>query len=261
MSYILEALKKSERERKRDTIPGILSVHDGVLHETRKRNIWPYILVAALLLNAGIIIWWLGSGHPKKTTAPAQIAQQPGIETRTSLAEQMGHQDPSAVRMTSDTQQNTKVQGTVQKEKSQSLVHGEPVGTMSRTNSPQKGRLVEPKAGEPPMMSVHQTTSRDVSGTSVSSSAPLQGDALSKRDAEQRIFQLKELPSSVRQNLPDFSISVHIHAANPESRMVRINDHTLREGQELSGGIRLEEITHDGVILNYQKYRFHVGLK
>ncbi len=189
MSYILEALKKSERERQRDNVPGILSVHDGILHETRKRHIWPYMLVAALLLNAGIIIWWFGSGHSKKTIAPAQTAQQPGIESRTSLPEQMNHQDPSPVRITPDTRQGTKVQDTVEKEKNQSHVSGELVSTMSQTDSPPKGRLVEPK-GEPQMMSVHQTTSRDVIGPSVSSHAPLQKDALSKRAAEHRVFQL-----------------------------------------------------------------------
>ena len=261
MSYILEALKKSERERQRDNIPGILSVHDGILHETRKRHILPYILVAALLLNAGIIIWWLGSGHSKKTIAPAQRAQQSGIESRTSLPEHMKYQDPSPVKITSETQQSTKEQSMAQKEKPQSHVPGESISTMSQNDSPPKERLVEPKAGEPQMMSVHQTPLRDVPGPSDSSSAPLQKDAPSKRAAEHRIVQLKELPPSVRQNLPDFSISVHIHDADPESRMVRINDHMLQEGQVFLGGLRLEEITHDGVILNYQKYRFHVGLK
>ena len=261
MSYILEALKKSERERQRDNVPGILSVHDSTLRETRKRLIWPYMLVAALLLNAGIIIWWLGSGHSKKMIAPAQIVRQPGIESQSSLPEQMQHQDPLPVRITPETQQGVKGQSTLQKERNQSHVPEKPLGTTGQTDSLQKERSLGPNAGEPQRMSVKQTPLSDVQESSDSPFTPSQKDALSKRVDEQRIFQLKELPASVRQNLPDFSISVHIHGADPESRMVRINDHTLREGQELSGGIRLEEIAHDGVILNYQKYRFHVGLK
>ncbi len=261
MSYILEALKKSERERRRDNVPGILSVHDSTLHETRKRLIWPYMLVAALLLNAGIIIWWLASGHSKKLIAPAQIVRQPGIESQTSLPEQMQQQDPLPVRMTPGTQQGVKGQSMVQKEKNQSHVPGERLGTMGQTDSPQKERSLGPNAGEPQRMSVKQTPLSNVQEPSDSPSTPSQKEPLSKRVDEQRIFQLKELPASVRQNLPDFSISVHIHGVDPESRMVRINDHMLREGQEFLGGFRLEEITHDGVILSYQKYRFHVGLK
>jgi hypothetical protein len=43
--------------------------------------------------------------------------------------------------------------------------------------------------------------------------------------------------------------------------MVKINGQMLREGQDLTDGLELKEITHDGVILSYQNYRFHVGLK
>ena len=40
--------------------------------------------------------------------------------------------------------------------------------------------------------------------------------------------------------------------------MVRVNEHMMREGQDLTDGVKLEEITRDGIILRYQKYRFYV---
>jgi hypothetical protein len=43
--------------------------------------------------------------------------------------------------------------------------------------------------------------------------------------------------------------------------MVRINGQTLREGQYISEGLKVEEIKPDGVILNYKNYRLQIGQK
>jgi general secretion pathway protein B len=78
---------------------------------------------------------------------------------------------------------------------------------------------------------------------------------------ENTLYNLNELPSSIQQNLPAFSITAHIHTGDPASGMVKINGQMMREGQELSPGLKLEEIIPDGVIFRYQNYRFRVGLK
>jgi len=75
------------------------------------------------------------------------------------------------------------------------------------------------------------------------------------------IYTLHELPSSIQQGLPAFSITAHIYTGDPASGMVKVNGQLMREGQELSPGLRLEEIVSDGVIFRYQNYRFRVGLK
>ena len=43
--------------------------------------------------------------------------------------------------------------------------------------------------------------------------------------------------------------------------MARINDRMMREGQDLSQGLKLEEIIEDGVIFRFRDYRFFVGMK
>jgi hypothetical protein len=42
--------------------------------------------------------------------------------------------------------------------------------------------------------------------------------------------------------------------------MVKINGQAMREGQDLIAGLKLEEITQNGVIFSYQNYRFRIGL-
>ena len=78
---------------------------------------------------------------------------------------------------------------------------------------------------------------------------------------ENKIYNFHELPLSVKQSLPAFIISFFIYSDDPASRMVRINDHMLQEGQYLTAGLKLEEITRDGIIFNNQTYRFVVRVK
>ena len=47
MSYILDALKKSEKERQRGALPDMLTVQDIVAEKPAKRLSWVYLLAAA----------------------------------------------------------------------------------------------------------------------------------------------------------------------------------------------------------------------
>jgi hypothetical protein len=76
-----------------------------------------------------------------------------------------------------------------------------------------------------------------------------------------RLYNVSELPLQVRQNLPDFSVSVFIYSDEPASRLVRINGQMMREGQNLTSGVKLEEIVPSGVIFSCQRYRFLIAPK
>src|SRR3989304_1233253 len=76
MSYILDALKKSEKERRHGTVPDLLTVQDILVQEPKKRLLWPYFLLIALLLNAGLFMWWLNPWQSKKPKVVVQSADR-----------------------------------------------------------------------------------------------------------------------------------------------------------------------------------------
>jgi general secretion pathway protein B len=76
-----------------------------------------------------------------------------------------------------------------------------------------------------------------------------------------RVYNLSELPSSVSQKLPAFSLSVFLYSDDPVARMVRVNGQMIKEGQYLSPGLKLEQIIPSGAIFSYQNFRFLVGPK
>jgi len=84
---------------------------------------------------------------------------------------------------------------------------------------------------------------------------------LADAETEQQVMALSELPASIRREIPSMSMALHGYASNPNDRLVMINDKMLRQGDSLMPGIRLEQITPDGVIISYKNYRFHRGVR
>ena len=70
MSYILDAIKKSESERGHGSIPGLQTVHSSSLnYKTDNKQIWPYILIGLLLLNfSGLIFYFISDANDESLT-------------------------------------------------------------------------------------------------------------------------------------------------------------------------------------------------
>jgi general secretion pathway protein B len=65
MSYILEALKKLEEKRRRAETPNdLLTHHESAPLHVERRAPWHYVVLAALILNAGLLLWWLRPWQP-----------------------------------------------------------------------------------------------------------------------------------------------------------------------------------------------------
>ena len=72
MSYILDAIKKSEAERGHGSIPGLQTVHSSSLnYKTDNKQLWPYILIGLLLLNfAGLIYYFTNANKNEALSEP-----------------------------------------------------------------------------------------------------------------------------------------------------------------------------------------------
>ena len=84
---------------------------------------------------------------------------------------------------------------------------------------------------------------------------PAQAGAIA---AARRSGQLPSRDEFIAQGnqLPDLRLDLHVYAAAPAERFVFINMRKLREGESLPDGVRVEQITPNGVDLSYQGKRF-----
>jgi len=244
MSYILDALKKSEKERKRGTAPDILAVQDEPTQKPKKHPLWPYLLVVALLLNAGLI-FWLGTWHSEKPkiVAKSSVGERYEIpDVRLPIASPSSDKLNTTRRGTKEPiQQDQTIQAKSDQQKDTQSVQ-KPIADS------QTSHKVSPSLHEPSRV-VNPVPSEPKPGNDIPS--PI----------EDKIYNLNELPSSIQQSLPAFTISAAVYSNDPGSRMVKINGQSMHEGEYLTAGLKLEEIKSDGVIFSFHKYRFQVGLK
>lgn len=206
MSYILDALKKSEKERQRGTVPDILANQETLLYEPKKRPLLLYFLLVAILFNTGLLVWLLSPWQSKKTR-PIQLTDRQHSESRSPES---------------------------------------PSPDLSKINGPEVNMAMKEESSKAAPQP-HVPTEQKGSATE----APLPN----------KIYNLNELPLSIQESLPTFTITVTLYSDDPASRMANINGQAMKEGQYLAAGLKLEEIIPDGVIFSYQNYRFRVGLR
>lgn len=76
MSLILDALKKSERERQRDKAPGLQSIHQPLPpNEVRSHKHWWMLGVLLIGINGGLLGYW--RLHESANTGAASIPADP----------------------------------------------------------------------------------------------------------------------------------------------------------------------------------------
>jgi len=251
MSYILDALKKSEKERQRGTAPDILTAQDAPAQKPKKRYLWPYLLLVALLLNAGVLLLWLGSWHSKK---PNVVADGQQHESNTPESVHEGSDVRSTFDSPSSNPSKTISQGAgkdIQQEQT-TQTEADLQKDVPKISKP----MVDAKGTPDVSLSLHE---QPPAVSQVPSESKPHNNIVST--AENKVYNMKDLPLSIQQGLPDFNITVAIYSNDQASRMVKINGKSMREGEYLTAGLKLEEITPDGVVFSYQNFRFRLGLK
>jgi len=273
MSYILDALKKSEKERQRGAVPDLLTMQDVIFHGKQKRKTWPYVLAVAAVICISLSAYWLMPGKANRKTSDTNIvvAQKAGTEAPESLGERpiqhAGIQD-------NDKKDKTLRQANIEGEKrlkaplasakrEEKLNVKEDPKAEQKTLAPRNAREAS-AAGKETLSVQSAQTAVKTEGHSVASPSSSQDIKPIHDDPAPvpgKIYDVGELPVSVKEHLPPVNMSIFMYSEDPASRMVRINGQTYREGQSLGEGLKLEEIRPDGVIINYRNYRLHIGQK
>jgi hypothetical protein len=77
-----------------------------------------------------------------------------------------------------------------------------------------------------------------------------------KRGTESGLTLYQDAAVAQGANLPQLRLDLHVYAAKPQDRFALINMHKMHEGDSLQGGVRVEAITPDGVVLSHNGSKF-----
>ncbi len=232
MSYILEALKKLEQKREQEEVPKLFVFSRAARPKRKKRLSWPYLLAAALLLNAAAMIWWVSERHgERRATVAEKVAVPPVSVPPAPLTAPARKDHPQARRP-------------------------------GKKKAPSVARGVMPRPPAPTVAAAPEVPQVRASKAMQTEKPPAQPESREEKSkgSHGAVFPLGDLPSAVRKGLPEFRISGHAYSPEPRTRVARINEKILQEGQELAPGLKLEEIVPGGVIFGYRGYRFRVDL-
>jgi general secretion pathway protein B len=236
MSYILEALKKVEQKKEREERPKSVTFSGNDIAATKKRMAWwPYLLIAVLVVNAFFLLRWGSSPPPPEKPGRLAPAVSPG---------------PTAVP----------VQSAPPTDQARTERKAAPARRIVKSGPTRSDSQKEPArtadVGKTQYSPVSEKNALATAAPPAKPERPVEKPA----SVPGRIFALSELPDEIRSSLPEFRISGHAYSPEPQTRVVRINEKILQEGQDLSPGLRVEQIVPTGVILSYRGYRFLVGI-
>lgn len=227
MSYILEALKKSEQERHIGHVPDLTMAQEPP--PTTRAARWPWVLSAALLANAaiiGLVVW-------RPWQAPAPAALEAGHDPRPAGAEGDSPMPDAVATM------DAPADGT----SSMPAAPPAPVAAPPAPIGPAAPIAPEPvaRAGAEPRSEEHPPAA-----------------VRSPSDWRAETPRWQDLPAEARSRLPVPRFDVHVFAQEPSRRFVLVDLKKYQEGDRLDQGVKLDAILADGVVLSYQGQRYRV---
>ena len=261
MSYILDALKRSDQDRKEGDVPNLRSQPENLVHAARRAApaARPRYLLWTLALLAGVLLVWFLSRatNPVDREPPTlEVATSPEKNRPVDAASMTPKEVAPPEQDSSDDPYLDAVKG-VQMDVS---LGDEPDVNAAEITAADP--LAEPSPGSVAPVTREPEAVAEVPGGSVESvaeaSPPTDSTVAPDPDPGpyDGIPHQRQLDYDLQSRLPAMDVSVHMYSATPSSRLVRINNTIYREGDLIDSELKLEEITQDGLILSIRDTRF-----
>jgi len=274
MSFILDALKKSESERQRQSGPALFEVK--VAPPRHRFAPWMIVLAALLLANVALFGYWMLRTPHATEPAVARAAAAPAPRAEPSAAAASAASAPGAAVAPLAPAVPASATGAPATAPGAPALAGSAgpagagTGTAAPSATPAAGAAgpaqvaplaaaaaadaarpddlapaVDPAAGHAPA----------AAGSPGAGSPAAAGEGVVRATASglPTYHDAATIPGA---NLPDLRLDLHVYAVQPAQRFVFLNMMKLHEGESLPQGVRVESITPDGVILSYHGSRF-----
>jgi len=227
MSYILDALKKSEQQRGNGKIPDVQTVHSSSLnYRDEKKAYWPYILIVAIVLNLIAIIYFIVDKDSTSKTITSDI------ETTTTI-----------VAIDNKDVIDTKLK---------------PTTTNKKIYIENSAEIIADEIPKLPPEPARNTTTPNDNSTDVKVVST--SEKIPENNAQETIVEYHDLPESILRQIPTITVSAHVYSSNPLQRSIVINNNFLEEGDYVLDNLTLHEITIDGAIFDLNGTRFNYGI-
>lgn len=242
MSYILDALKRSEQERHQEQLANLSTDMMLLPAKQNKSYVWPYLLIVVLMVNAGAYSYF--SWNEKTAGFQEQESQVQKVQVQEVQADiklintNSGGSKPIPAHLA----QKPVIEKVEIFEREDKYLNG--------------GLLIEPKVkSETPVPPFHQNSQVINPRSDAENPAIIQA----KPEGFNHVVSLSTLSTQFQRTIPTITFNSHIYSDIPSARRVMINNLYLREGESFSG-MDVIEIGEFYVVLmkNQQQFKLPV---
>ncbi len=258
MSYILDALRKSEQQRRHGAVPSLLAVQAAAYEASTRPALPTYGLIVASLIGAGVALGW---SHPWRHEQPSPVNDssatrpfEPALRMSAVLPEDSRKSGLERSARKPAPLATPATDAAVALKQNPPLAAEAQVRPRRQASKPSAAIPAEVKTGREVIAAPAST--RTIASPQENSIEASPQSALQ----ESKLTTMAELPLAIQQELPAISIQGHAYSSEPKDRVVGINDRLLKEGEYAAPGLRLEQITPDGLVFSYRNYLFRHGL-
>lgn len=232
MSYILDALKKADAERERETVPGIhaqpargWSAQAAEPAPARLLTLWFGLGLAVVV--AGLIAWRISGSQPSHPVAveiapTATPVSLPGVSSAPVPTER-------------------------------AAVTARVVAAQVAPPRPIPSRIE-------PVVATRKPPSTAVAAVSLPKQVGARTTAAAAASAavDEKVVTLADMPDEIRRELPSLTISGAIYSENVANRFLIINGQIFHETETPVPGVVLHKIKLKSAVLSFKGYRYSV---
>ena len=219
MSFILDALKKSESDRQRQSGPALFEVK--VAAPRTRLPLWAIAIAGLLVVNLAIVMWMLWRHSATRTAVPSATA--------TEGPQAAGTAPPAPAP---------------------------PSVSLPAPAAPPPATALSPVLVPTPGAGSGGSDNPDDYAPATEPTAPALLGSRVRRGTVDGVPLYQDAAATPGTRIPQLRLDLHVFAMRPQDRFVMINMHKLREGDSLPEGVRVDRITPEGAVLSYSGSQF-----
>lgn len=252
MSYILNALRKSEQERQ----DGHAETLENRIQRTqdeppKKTSFWLVILVLINLFFLSYFIWSFSQDKDNQSTAEQATAEvkkaikaEPELKTESKT---IAHLPPPAVEKPAIETPKSPPQHTIAEQIKNQRTIRKP--TIDKTKRREKQRTESVKQEIKPIIQAQQLNEQEKIFIAKT-------EASEKQDNDAPY--LSELDYDFRRTVPNIDINVYVYAEKEQDRFIMIKMQKYQQGQQIDSEMTLKEIRMNSLVIEYKNKVFQI---